>query len=268
MSVLRIGLQAALNGDLTKAAHPAVPISVEKLARDAAACVAAGARAIHLHPRDSEGRERLDAAVVDAVVVRVRDACGVSVGVSTGAWIEPDLARRLELVRAWHAPDYTSVNVSEPGAMEVMQALIQAGVGIEAGVWTVEDAERLAASGLGGRVARILVEPVAVSAAEAVGAVEDIHRALDRLGLTAPRLQHGDGEATWVLLIDAIRRGLDTRIGLEDTLYEPNGERTVGNEALVRAARALGAGTNENPAPIGVYKVSSEGRALKCYGNT
>jgi uncharacterized protein (DUF849 family) len=45
-----------------------------------------------------------------------------------------------------------------------------------------------------------------------------------------------------VLLIDAVRRGLDTRIGLEDTLLGPNGERTTGNEALVRAAREFGAG--------------------------
>jgi uncharacterized protein (DUF849 family) len=236
--------QATLNGDLTRAAHPALPVSIEELARDAAACVVAGARAIHLHPRDSEGRERLDAEVVDEVVVKVRDACGVPVGVSTGAWIEPDLERRLELVQAWRAADYASVNVSEPGATEIMKALIHAGVGIEAGVWTVEDAERLAASGLGGQVTRILVEPVEVSVADAVELVEDIHRALDRFGLTAPRLQHGDGEATWVLLTDAIHRGLDTRIGLEDTLYEPNGERTAGNEALVRAARDLGAGTD------------------------
>jgi len=242
MNHIRIGLQATLNGDLTKAAHIAVPVSVEELARDATACVAAGARAIHLHPRDAEGRERLDAEVVDAVVVAVRIACGVPVGVSTGAWIEPDLARRLALVQAWRAPDNASVNMSEAGAPDVMRALIRVGVGIEAGVWTVEDAERLAASGLGGQVTRILVEPVAASAADALGLVADIHRALDRLGLTAPRLQHGDGEATWVLLTDAIRRGLDTRIGLEDTLYEPNGERTTGNEALVRAARELGAG--------------------------
>ncbi len=243
MNQTRIGLQATLNGNLTKAAHVAAPVSVEELARDAAACVAAGARAIHLHPRDAAGRERLDAEVVDAVVVTVRNACGVPVGVSTGAWIEPDLARRLELVQAWRAPDYASVNVSEPGAPDVMTALIQAGVGIEASVSTVEEAEQLAATGLGGQVTRILVEPVDVSATDAVGVVEDIHRALDRLGLTAPRLQHGVGETTWVLLTDAIRRGLDTRIGLEDTLYEPNGTRTTGNEALVRAARTLGAGT-------------------------
>lgn len=235
-------LQAALNGGRAKTAHPAVPVSAEELAQDAAACVAAGARAIHLHPRDREGRERLDAEVVDTVVARVRAACAVPVGVSTGAWIEPDLDRRLELVRGWRTPDYASVNLSEPGSTDVMETLIGAGVGIEAGVWSVEDAERLAASGLHARVVRILVEPVEVGAAEAVEVVEGIHRALDRLGLAAPRLQHGDGEATWVLLADAIRRGLDTRIGLEDTLHGPDGDRAAGNEALVLAARALGAG--------------------------
>jgi uncharacterized protein (DUF849 family) len=64
---------------------------------------------------------------------------------------------------------------------------------------------------------------------------------LDELGLPDPRLQHGDGEATWVLLVDAVRRGLDTRIGLEDTMSGPTSERAPSNEALVRAARGLGA---------------------------
>ncbi len=44
-----------------------------------------------------------------------------------------------------------------------------------------------------------------------------------------------------VLLTDAVRRGLDTRVGLEDTLLGPDGGQTTGNEALVRAARELGA---------------------------
>jgi uncharacterized protein (DUF849 family) len=235
-------LQAALNGPLTRDDHPAVPLTARELARDAAACVAAGARAIHLHPRDGDGREQLAAEVVDAVVEEVRAACGVPVGVSTGAWIEPDLERRVALVRAWSAPDYASVNISEEGAPEVMRALIAAGLGIEAGVWGVEDAERLATSGLGAHVARILIEPVDAGAQGAVALVDEIHAALDRLGLAAPRLQHGDGEATWVLLDDAVRRGLDTRIGLEDTVRDPDGARTGGNEELVRAARERGAG--------------------------
>lgn len=212
-------------------------MSAQELARDAAACVRAGAGAIHLHPRDARGRERLDAEVVDAVVARVREACGVPVGVSTGAWIEPDLSRRLALIAAWRAPDYASVNLSEPGATDVIEAVLATGVGVEAGVWSVEDAERLAASGLGGRLTRILVEPVDVAPAEAAAVVGTIHASLDAGGLTAPRLQHGDGAATWVLIDDAIRRGLDTRVGFEDTLLGPDGEPVASNESLVRAAR-------------------------------
>ena len=45
-----------------------------------------------------------------------------------------------------------------------------------------------------------------------------------------------------MLITDAIQRGLDTRVGLEDTLLDPDGRPTTGNEALVRAARELGAG--------------------------
>ena len=220
---------------------------MEELARDAASCVPAGARAIHLHPRDSEGQETLEADVVDEVVKKVRGACGVPVGTTTSAEIDPE--GRLGLVRAWREPDYASVNLSECGALELMEALVGIGVGIEAGVWTVEDAKRLAASGLGDRITRILVEPGELQlrdssgdkASGALGLVEDIHGALDEPGLASPRLQHGDGRVTWVLLRDAVRRGHDIRVGLEDTLHGPNGERTTGNEALVRAARELGA---------------------------
>lgn len=229
-------LQAALNGDRAPADHPALPLTPERLAADAVACAWAGARAVHLHPRDEDGRERLDAWLVDAVVEQVRNESGVPVGVSTGEWIEPDLEHRLALIGAWRAPDYASVNLSEEGADRVMAALTEAGIGIEAGVWSVEDAERLAATGV--EPLRVLVEPVDAGEG-ALAIVADIHDALDRHGIAAPRLQHGDGDATWVLIEDAVRRGCDTRVGLEDTLHAPDGRPTEGNEALIRAARAL-----------------------------
>jgi uncharacterized protein (DUF849 family) len=232
-------LQAALNGPWTKAHHPAVPTSTDELVRDAVACVAAGAGAIHLHPRDVEGRERLDPELVDRTVTAVRDACGVPVGVSTGAWIEPDLERRIELIRGWTAPDYASVNLSEEGARDVARALLDARVGIEAAVWTVDEARQLAEWDTHAGITRVLVEPVDLKAAEAVAFVDAIHDVLDRAGVGAPRLQHGDGEATWILIEDAACRGLDTRVGLEDTIHDPDGSHTAGNEALIRAARRI-----------------------------
>jgi hypothetical protein len=45
------------------------------------------------------------------------------VGVTTSAKNEPDPERGPELVPAWREPDYTSVNLSEPGATELMEVL-------------------------------------------------------------------------------------------------------------------------------------------------
>ncbi len=147
------------------------------------------------------------------------------------------------MVRSWRQPDFATVNVCEEGASEVLGALVEARVGVEAGVWTVEDVERLIATRFSGRVSRVLVEPVDVPVGEAEKLVGDIHAALDRYRVRAPRLQRGDGESTWILVRDAVRRGIDTRVGLEDTLYMPNGETAGSNVVLVRAARGLGAGT-------------------------
>jgi uncharacterized protein (DUF849 family) len=231
-------LQSTLNGSLSKDDHPAVPISPEELARDAVECLAAGAREFHIHPRDEDGVERLTREVVDRCVTAVRSATRSAVGVSTGAWIEPDVERRVSLIRTWQEPDYASVNLSEEGAPEVMRALLAAGVGIEAGIWTVADVDRLDATGLAQDVMRVMIEPVAVGVAEASALVDAIHRELGRRRIDAPRLQHGDGESTWILLDDAVARGIDTRIGLEDTFYEPEGRFTDGNVALVRSATA------------------------------
>lgn len=237
-------LQAALNGPFTKSDHPALPVSSAELAEDAAACAKAGAQAFHVHPRDANEEERLEARIVDSVVAAVRGTHGCPVGVSTGAWIEPEIERRAGLVSEWREPDYASVNVTEDGSFDVMQALIEAGVGIEAGVWSVADAEALVASGLAGRMTRVLVEPVAVGRDDALAVISAIHQVLDRHDVAVPRLQHGDGDAVWILLEDAAARGIDTRIGFEDTLLLPDGTRAASNAALVRAARKLGAGAS------------------------
>jgi uncharacterized protein (DUF849 family) len=231
-------LQATLNGALSKDDHPAVPVTARELARDAAACLAAGAGGFHVHPRDEDGNERLTAEVVDSAVATVRGAAPAPIGVSTGNWIEPDLERRISMIERWQEPDFASVNVSEEGAAGVMKALLVAGIGVEAGIWTVEDVGLLEATGLADKVMRVMVEPVDVLAADALALVSAVHRELDRRGIDAPRLQHGDGESTWILLDDAVARGIATRIGLEDTLHEPDGRLTAGNAALVRAARA------------------------------
>lgn len=233
-------VQAALNGRITRADHPAAPMTAEDFVRDAIAVAAVGAGAIHLHPRDAAGAETVDPAVVNDLVTRVKAASGIPVGITTGEWIE---GLRLAAIRGWTAPDYASVNLSEEGSVRVMEALLAAGVGIEAGLATVDDAAILIASGLASRVTRILVEPWSGEHANDADAVlataHAIHAALDRAGIDAPRLQHGDGAAAWPLLRDAIACGWDTRIGLEDTLVCEDGGMAETNAALVKAAIIL-----------------------------
>jgi len=55
----------------------------------------------------------------------------------------------------------------------------------------------------------------------------------------APILLHGLDESCWPLLEHAGVRGVQTRIGMEDTLSLPDGSIASGNAALVAAAVEL-----------------------------
>jgi uncharacterized protein (DUF849 family) len=55
----------------------------------------------------------------------------------------------------------------------------------------------------------------------------------------APVLLHGLDESCWPLLEHAGVRGVQTRIGLEDTLRLPDGSTAADNAALVSAAMRI-----------------------------
>src|SRR5581483_6152090 len=120
-----IFLQAALNGNRAAGEHPALPLTPEQLALEGRRAVAAGAVAIHLHVRGASGRESLAPADLAVTLGAVRASVpGVPIGVSTGAWIEPDLSQRLALLAGWQAlPDFASVNLHEDGALDMARLL-------------------------------------------------------------------------------------------------------------------------------------------------
>ncbi|MFJ4603577.1 3-keto-5-aminohexanoate cleavage protein [Streptomyces griseoluteus] len=229
-------VQVCLNGSRTAADGVQVPLTPQELARSAAEAVAAGATEAHAHPRAPCGRESLSARVVGPVVEALRGLAGVPVGVTTGAWAEPDPTARLERVRSWSVlPDFASVNWHEPGAEELAALLLARGVGVEAGIWSgTEGAARFAASPLGPRVLRVLAEVTDTGPATAEASA---HALLTELGTAhgRPVLLHGEDGGAWPVLRLAGRLGLATRIGLEDTLFLPDGERALSNAGLVAA---------------------------------
>src|SRR5439155_26817631 len=149
---------AALNGDR---AHPALPRTPEELAAEARAAVDAGAVSVHLHPYDEDGRQTLAAEPCAAALRAVRAACpGVPVSLSTSADIEPDPARRRSLVAGWtELPELVTANQGEDGIVELCELLIARGVGIEAGLLSLDDARAFVVSGLAPRCVRAVVEP-------------------------------------------------------------------------------------------------------------
>ncbi len=234
-------VQACLNGARSAAYHPALPLTQEAMAADAAACVAAGAAELHLHPRGSDGRESLAPAAVDATVLAVRRACpGTLIGVSTGAWIEGDEDRTLACIEGWRElPDYASVNLAEPGALAVMERLWRCSVGVEAGLASVADAERLIAWGMGGRALRVMVEVEEQDEGEALAVAEEIEAVLTRAGLRRPMLLHGLDAGVWRFVARAAEQRFSTRVGLEDGDTLPDGTTAPSNAALVAVAVGL-----------------------------
>jgi hypothetical protein len=66
---------------------------------------------------------------------------------------------------------------------------------------------------------------------------EEIICCLDDYHVQLSRLLHGDRDAiAWPMLDVALHYGYDTRIGLEDTLTLPGGERAKDNAELVTFA--------------------------------
>ncbi|MFI9718481.1 3-keto-5-aminohexanoate cleavage protein [Streptomyces sp. NPDC052396] len=238
-------LQVCLNGPHTPAGHnripviPVTPVTPDELAAAAREAVAAGAEDVHPHPKDAQGRDSLAPAEVAAAVTAVQSAVpGIRVGVTTGAWAVPDPVERERLVRSWTVlPDHASVNWHKDGAASVTDALLEHGVGIEAGIFSGTDAaRRFLAWPRAHRVLRVLAEVMDEDPHTAPATAAALLRQLTpaaELGI----LLHGQGAAAWPVLRMALARGLHTRIGLEDASQLPDGAPAPDNAELVRAAR-------------------------------
>lgn len=195
-------------------------------------------------------KESLEAEDVARTVLAVRAAApSASIGVSTGAWILPHPAR-LQAVAAWDIlPDFASVNFNEEGAVELASLLLSRGVAVEAGLCDAAAAEVWLKSGLTTNCLRVLLEPQEQEMMRALATVNAIEKILGvrtqpRGTSLPPLLLHGTEATAWPMLDEAIARGYDLRIGLEDTLVMPDGTMAKDNAKLVTEAvrRAQDAG--------------------------
>lgn len=231
-------LQAALNGDRI---HPAAPRHPAAIADAARAAADAGARSVHVHAFDDAGRETLEGVACARVLRAIRALCpGCPISLTTSAAIVGDPGRRFSVVEAWEdMPDLVTANQGEPGIVELCELLLSRGVGIEAGLLSVDDARAFVRSGLAGRCRRVLVEPLDADPDAAVRHAAEMEDIVMSAGITLPQVHHGYGPACWAVNRRGLERGHGIRTGLEDVTLLPDGEPARDNADLVAAAARL-----------------------------
>ncbi|MFC0318242.1 MULTISPECIES: 3-keto-5-aminohexanoate cleavage protein [Olivibacter] len=234
-------IKAAINGSRTKLDSPNIPTSKEEILEEAKRSVIAGAKQIHFHVRDDNGRETLDGKFVAEQISLVRQhLLNIPVGISTGSWIEPDFELRKNLINGWTIfPDFVSVNFSEDNCEQVVKMLLDKGVSIEAGISNVTDAKKLINSGLHKYCFRILIEPQEHALSGALENLYAIEKAILPVVFEQEILLHGLNETCWPLIEKAFERNYSTRVGFEDTLYIDETTKAETNAELIKKALFL-----------------------------
>jgi uncharacterized protein (DUF849 family) len=233
-----IFLQAALNGDRI---HPRAPRNPTAIADAARAAVEAGAQSVHVHAFDDAGRETLDGAACAKVLRGIRVVCPETpISLTTSAAIVGDPRQRFCIVEAWkEMPDLVTANQGEPGIVELCELLLSRGVGIEAGLLSIEDARAFVHSGLAGRCRRVLIEPLDADPEIAVQHAARMEDIVVSAGIPLEQVHHGYDMACWAVNRRGLERGHGIRTGLEDTAVLPDGTEARDNADLVATAARL-----------------------------
>ncbi len=234
-------IEAAINGTRSKSEHPAIPVYLPEIVEEAWKVTQAGAEAIHFHVRDAEGEETLDPDCVGESLTALRNRdIHTPIGISTGSWIEPDVGRRLDLIRNWEVlPDFVSVNLHEEGFPTLADTVLSKGIDIEAGIFDVPAAKAFLKSNFSEWCLRVLIEPQETAFKDATATVERIIELLDARDIASPRLLHGFEQTAWPMLKLAKKKGYDTRIGFEDCLTLPGGKTAPDNVSMLAAAKKI-----------------------------
>lgn len=270
MSSARTLITVAPTGaETTKAAAPALPITLDELLTTAIECETAGAAMIHVHVRDELGRPTLELERLRETVAALRERTSLVVQLSTGGAVTDRFEDRLRVLEA--EPDACSltcgsVNFGDdifanpwPFVAELYQRTQALQVVPEfelfdlGHVWTLHRLLDTFGPPHGGHVHCDLVMGVPGgmpgTAATLVAVVAD-------LPAGASWSATGIGRTTLAVALAALSAGGHLRVGMEDTLAFAKGRPVTGNAELVLRAAQLAEIAQRPPMP------TDEARAL------
>jgi|SRR5690554_1347257 len=234
-------LKIALNGARSKSECEYIPHSLEEIERDVRQLYSSGYTVFHIHCYDDKGKESLEPEAVNNLVNKVKNISPkIKLGISSGEWIEPDLNKRIKLIKSWEKiPDFISVNMIEEGAEKICKVLQDKSVLIEAGINEPKAAEVFVNIEHSYNFCRILIEPEDEEISQALKTVESIEKILNENNVKIKRLLHGFNSVSWELITEAKLRGYDSRMGMEDTLLLPDGRKAKSNYEIISEAEII-----------------------------
>jgi uncharacterized protein (DUF849 family) len=223
----------------TKADHPALPMTVAELAETAVTCLAAGAAAIHVHVRDTDGQHILDAGLYREAIAAIKQATDdrMVVQVTTEAVGRYSPADQMALVRALR-PAAVSIALREilgdgdVAASAFFSWAAGENIAVQHILYDATDLDQFAALYRGGHLGEDtrprLLFVLGRYAPDQESRPEDLDVYLDRLA------EHGlDSEAVWSVcafgrgetsaLAAALARGGHVRVGFENSLRNEDG---------------------------------------------
>ena len=234
----------------SKADHPALPLTADEIARDAATCHAAGAAFIHVHVRDKMGKHLLDADAYRAATAAIRREAGsdiiVQITTESGGIYLPGY--QMAMVRETR-PEACSLAIREiiPNAAAERDAaafcawMAAEGVVPQFILDTADEVRRFAELRARGVLGTAPASVLYVLGRYSAG------QASDPLDL-APFLAAAERDWHWgvcafgakegAVALTAAVLGGHSRVGFENNVQLADGRMAPGNAALVAQARA------------------------------
>lgn len=227
-----------------RADHPALPLDAAALARDAAACAAAGASWFHVHVREPDGRHSLDPALYRdafaAIRAQVGDALLLQMTTEAAGRYQP--AQQIAAVRALR-PRAVSIAVREllasaddyAEACALLRELAAEHCAVQFIAYARGDVERLR-HWLAEAAAALPVEVLLVLGAYVQARDGQPAELLPLLGALESDwgwsvCAFGPGETA--CLVTAAALGGGVRVGFENNLWLPDGRQAADNAELV-----------------------------------
>ena len=244
-------ITAALTGaEVTREQQPALPITPDEIAEEAARCAEAGAAMVHVHARLPDGNSTQDPAVYAEIIEKIRARCDVIVQLSTGGAVGMSAAERiapLSLRPEMATLTMGTVNFGDgvflnpPGEMLAFLDAMRAHDVVPE--FEIFDAGMLAT--LNRWVAKGVMPPAPLHVdlvlgvpGGMAGTSKALHTLLADLPTGASWTVAGVGPAQLALGTLAVVLGGHVRTGFEDNIYYRKGELAHSNAQLVaRMAR-------------------------------